>query len=115
MAQRHQPDDMYLLCVEPGTNRLFSINQSTHEAELIELKKGHSIENKLKREEYKLDILLDRDDHQNNWFFTNETVNNYRRQMVPFYLLEQETNQYPTYIDNSNIDQSLTEDQEFSI
>ena len=106
---------MYLLCVEPGTNRLFSINQSTQEAELIELKKGHSIENKLKREEYKLDILLDRDDHQNNWFFSNETVNNYRRQMVPFYLLEQETNQYPTYIDNSNIDQSLTEDQEFSI
>lgn len=30
--------------------------------------------------------------------------------MVPFYLLEVESNQYPVYIDNSNIDKSLTED-----
>lgn len=30
--------------------------------------------------------------------------------MVPFYLLEVESNQYPVYIDNSNIDRSLTED-----
>ena len=35
--------------------------------------------------------------------------------MVPFYLLSYESNQYPTYIDNSNIDKSLTDDQEFSI
>ena len=30
--------------------------------------------------------------------------------MVPFYLLEVESNQYPVYIDNSNLDASLTED-----
>ena len=30
--------------------------------------------------------------------------------MVPFYLLEMEANQYPVYVDNSNIDESLTDD-----
>ena len=30
--------------------------------------------------------------------------------MVPFYLLEMESNLYPVYIDNSNIDESLTSD-----
>ena len=83
------------------------------------MKKGNTIENKINpienkinREEYKLDTLLDRDEHQKVWFFSNETVNNYRRQMVPFYLLSYESNQYPTYIDNSNIDKSLTEEKE---
>ena len=28
--------------------------------------------------------------------------------MVPFYLLEKEANMYPVYVDNSNIDESLT-------
>ena len=35
----------------------------------------------------------------------------YRRRMVPFYLLEVESPQYPVYVDNSNIDSSLIEDK----
>ena len=34
--------------------------------------------------------------------------------MVPFYLLEQEANMYPIYVDNSNIDESLTSDFKIS-
>lgn len=30
--------------------------------------------------------------------------------MVPFYLLEREASQYPVYVDNSNIDESLASD-----
>ena len=30
--------------------------------------------------------------------------------MVPFYLLQVESDQYPVYVDNSNIDESLTRD-----
>lgn len=30
--------------------------------------------------------------------------------MVPFYLMEMEANMYPVYVDNSNIDESLTND-----
>ena len=66
--------------------------------------------NKVKREEYKLDTLLDRHQQQREWFFNNPTAENYRRQMVPFYLLEPECNKYPRYIDHSNINTSLTID-----
>jgi hypothetical protein len=31
----------------------------------------------------------------------------YRRSMVPFYLLEMESNRYPIYIDNSNLNANL--------
>ena len=58
---------------------------------------------------YKLDDLLDRKDHEANWNFQNESVAEYRRRMVPFYLLEVESPQYPVYIDNSNIDSALIE------
>lgn len=34
--------------------------------------------------------------------------------MVPFYLLEMEANLYPVYVDNSNIDESLTNDFKIS-
>ena len=34
--------------------------------------------------------------------------------MVPFYLLELEANMYPVYVDNSNIDESLTHDFKIS-
>ena len=30
--------------------------------------------------------------------------------MVPFYLLQVESDQYPVYVDNSNIDEQLTKD-----
>ena len=76
----------------------------------MKLKTGHTIENKIKRDEYKMDKLLNRPALNEYWFYQNEAVNNYRRQMVPFYLLEVESNKYPVYIDNSNIDQSATED-----
>ena len=57
-----------------------------------------------------MDQLLDRHDHFKEWFFQNETAQIFRRQMVPFYLLEMEARLYPTYVDNSNIDESLTND-----
>lgn len=57
-----------------------------------------------------MDQLLDRQDHNNKWYFENETAQSFRRQMVPFYLMEMEANMYPVYVDNSNIDESLTND-----
>lgn len=72
-------EDMNLMCVEPGTKRLFSINIGTQHAEEVKLKSGSTIENKIKREEYKMDVLLGRDDHNNEWFFQHEAVSNYRR------------------------------------
>ena len=57
-----------------------------------------------------MDQLLDRSKHSQKWFFQNEMAQNFRRQMVPFYLLEMEANLYPVYVDNSNIDESLTND-----
>ena len=54
--------------------------------------------------------LLDRKHHADLWQFDNDTADIYRRQMVPFYLLEVESNRYPVYVDNSNINSSLTTD-----
>ena len=111
LAQRKVAlEDLHLMCVEPGTKKLFSINIGEQKAEEVQLKAGSTVENKIRREEYKMDVLLGRDEHNNEWFFQNEAVNNYRRQMVPFYLLEVESNQYPVYIDNSNIDEGLVKE-----
>lgn len=44
------------------------------------------------------------------WNFDNPTADRYRRSMVPFYLLVMESNKYPIYIDNSNLNGSLTTD-----
>ena len=104
----------HLLCVEPTSQQLFSINLGTHQAEEVALEKGQEITNKIKREEYKMQELLDREEHYTRWFFQNETAQTYRRQMVPFYLLELEANMYPVYVDNSNIDESLTHDFKIS-
>ena len=82
----------------------------TQTAEEVVLEGGQQITNKIKREEYKMDQLLDRSKHSQKWFFQNEMAQNFRRQMVPFYLLEMEANLYPVYVDNSNIDESLTND-----
>lgn len=35
-----------------------------------------------------MEELLDREKNYSEWFFQNETAQNYRSQMVPFYLLE---------------------------
>ena len=69
-----------------------------------------SIVNKIKSEEFKIDQLLDRAKHGKEWHFNNPTAQNYRRSMVPFYLLEEESNKYPMYIDNSNLAPNLTSD-----
>jgi hypothetical protein len=66
---RHSLEDMHLLCVEPGSKRLFQINIGTQEAEEVKLKPGHTIDNKIKREEYKMDTLLNRSEHNDHWFF----------------------------------------------
>ena len=68
-----------------------------------------SIENKIKREEYKLGELTDRDKFSKDWHFENSTSERYRRSMVPFYLLEMESDRYPIYIDNSNLNANLTQ------
>ena len=110
IAKRQILESTHLLCVEPSTKQLFSINMGTQTAEEVVLEPGQEITNKIKREEYKMDQLLDRRDHYKKWHFDNETAQIFRRQMVPFYLLEMEARLYPTYVDNSNIDESLTND-----
>ena len=104
----------HLLCVEPSSQQLFSINLGTHQAEEVSLERGQEITNKIKREEYKMQQLLDREKHYKKWFFQNETAMSFRRQMVPFYLLELEANMYPVYADNSNIEESLTQDEKIA-
>lgn len=55
-----------------------------------------------------MDYLLNRQDQDRKWQFANPNVENYRRMMVPFYLLEEECNPYPFYVDNSTINVGLT-------
>ena len=111
VVQRASLDDIYLMCVDPQTKKTFKINIGTQEAEEVILRPGREITNKIRREMYKIDELLDRKEHEVNWNFQNESVTEYRRRMVPFYLLEVESPQYPVYIDNSNIDSALIEDK----
>ena len=68
------------------------------------------VENKIKREEFKVQELLDQKRFEKIWNFRNPTADRYRRSMVPFYLLVMESNRYPIYIDNSNLNGSLTTD-----
>lgn len=44
-----------LLCVEPSSQQLFSINLGTQTAEQVDLPEDQAITNKIKREEYKMD------------------------------------------------------------
>lgn len=66
------------------------------------------IDNKIARDRYKIDYLLDRKVQEEKWIWMNPSVENYRRMMVPFYLLEEECNPFPVYVDNSTINTSLT-------
>ncbi len=68
------------------------------------------IENKIKREEYKIQELLDHKKFSEIWEFKNPVADRYRRSMVPFYLLVMESNRYPLYVDNSNLNGNLTND-----
>jgi len=74
------------------------------------LSKKNHIENKIKREEYKISELLDKPKFSKIWHFENPIADYYRRSMVPFYLLVMESNKYPIYIDNSNLNGNLTND-----
>lgn len=66
------------------------------------------IDNKIARDRYKIDYLLDRKVQEEKWIWMNPSVENYRRMMVPFYLLEEECNPFPVYVDNSTINTNLT-------
>ena len=99
------------MCVDPHSKKTFKINIGTQEAQEVVLRSHRDISNKINRELYKIDELLDRNEHEGNWNFQNEAVQEYRRRMVPFYLLEGESPQFPVYIDNSNIDSTLIEDR----
>ena len=59
--------------------------------------------------------LTDREKFSKNWHFENPTSDRYRRSMVPFYLLEMESNRYPIYIDNSNLNANLTQNFKISL
>ena len=104
-------DELFLMCVDPQSKKTFKINVGSQEAEEVNLRTGREITNKINREMYKLDELLDRNKHEETWNFKNDSVNNYRRRMVPFYLMETESISFPIYVDNSNIDLSLIEDR----
>jgi hypothetical protein len=64
--------------------------------------------NKIKREEFKLAELTDRELRTSEWHYNNPTSERYRRSMVPFYLLENESNKYPIYVDVISMNQNLT-------
>jgi hypothetical protein len=59
--------------------------------------------NKIRREEFKINNLLNRSEKQTNWNFDTENSQTYRHQMIPFYLLEKEVNEFPLYVDNSTL------------
>ena len=80
-------DDIFLMCVDPHSKKTFKINIGTQEAEEVILRPTREITNKINREMHKIDELLDRKEHESNWNFQNESVTDYRRRMVPFYLL----------------------------
>lgn len=48
-------EETHLLCVEPQTKQLFQVNLGTQETQALELEPGKDIDNKIKREEYKMD------------------------------------------------------------
>jgi len=68
-----------------------------------------AIESKILRSEYKIDALLDRKKKEGNWDFQNDDANEYRRRMLPFYLLMKESNDYPVYVDNSDLKLKMSE------
>ena len=103
----------YLLCIDPDSKKTIKIDIGTQEASKTELMEGRTIESRIKREMYKIDKLLDREKMQTNWNFRkeNQIVDDYRRSMVPFYLLGEESSSHPVYVDNSDIPMSMTGDK----
>jgi len=97
--------ETFLLCCEPGTKQLFLVSLGNQEAEKIQLPLNYEIDSKIRREEYKMSQLLDREKYEKQWFWDNENAQTYRRQMVPFYLLQEESSRFPTYVDNSEFNE----------
>ena len=85
-------EELYLMCIDPRTKKKFRINMGEQTAQEVTFKKEKDIPNKIERDIYKIDELLERKEHEDNWNFQNDTVNDYRRRMVPFYLLGEESN-----------------------
>ena len=67
-------DELYLMCVDPQSKKTFKINIGTQNAEEVILRSTRDISNKINRELYKIDELLDRNEHESNWNFQNEAV-----------------------------------------
>jgi hypothetical protein len=96
----------YLVCVEPQTHRTFLLNigeETVTTVKILNENVGLGLENKIRREEYKMDALLTRASKEADWNFDSADANRYRRRMLPFYLLEKESSACPVYIDNSDL------------
>lgn len=82
------------------------MNIGTEKATGIELtdpNDNFGIQNKIRRQGYIIDSLLTREKKQADWDFDSHCAEGYRRRMLPFYLLERETNAFPKYVDNSDL------------
>ena len=81
-------------------------SENVMEVEVLKKEVWEAIDNRMRRSEFKIDALLSREVKEGDWDFNNEDVDRYRRRMLPFYLLEKETNAYPVYVDNSDLKMS---------
>jgi hypothetical protein len=78
-ATMHNPhavnsaDMSLLLCVEPKTYQCFAINMGTSQASPMSLdqKVEMQVTNKIKREEYKQNALLNRENKEAEWDYDN--------------------------------------------
>lgn len=97
----------YLVCVEPQSHATFAVNMGLQTAQTVKINEDSPLHdgilNKIRREEFKIDNLLNRTEKQTNWDFDTEYAQIYRHQMIPFYLLEKEANEFPLYVDNSTL------------
>ena len=105
--QADNVDSMVLLCVEPDSSRVFGLNLGTQQTCDYPYAVQDSIKNQIAREEFKLQELLGTG---KNWDFGNQTAQRYRRSMLPFYLLHDESSLFPRYVNNATVTKNLTGD-----
>jgi hypothetical protein len=84
-------------------------SETVSEVDVLDDQALTAIESKIRRSEYKIDALLDRKKKESKWDFQNDDANEYRRRMLPFYLLEKESNEYPVYITNNDLKIKMSE------
>jgi hypothetical protein len=92
---------------EDGRN-LFAIDLAQEVVHKIDLNNDQGpyytgVMNKIKREEFKIDKLIDRREKELNWDFTNDNVTTYRRSMIPLYLLHLEASSFPIYLSQTTL------------